>query len=117
MLVVLLDEPGLFVFPTPDAAVIGIEPPDVESGIVRAAFDERAVPYKVEWVRPNIHRKSFFGLFTTVEFGKYRFMPAGPPDRAALVRLLQEHPRFISPPEAEAELSALRSRLRDVSSA
>jgi hypothetical protein len=54
MLIVLLDEPGLFVFPTLDAAVIGIEAPDAESGMVRAAFDERAVPYKVEWLRPNI---------------------------------------------------------------
>jgi hypothetical protein len=116
MLIVLLDEPGLFVFPTLEAAVIGIEAPDAASGIVRAAFDERAVPYEVEWLRPNIHRKSFFGLFSRVEFGKYRFVAAGPPDQAALRRLLEEHPKFTDPPQAQAELSSLLSRLRATSS-
>jgi hypothetical protein len=116
MLIVLLDEPGLFVFSTPDAAVIDIEAPDAESGLIRAAFDEHAVPYAVEWLRPNTHRKSFLGFLSTVEFGEYRFVPAGPPDRSALVRLLEEHPKFTTPPGAEAELAALLSRLRSNSS-
>ncbi|MGZ6111645.1 MAG: hypothetical protein ACXWM3_09830 [Gemmatimonadaceae bacterium] len=115
MLIVLLDEPGLFVFPTPAAAVIGIEAPDAESQI-RAAFDERGVPYKVDWLRPNRHRKTFFGLFSSVALGEYRFVPAGPPDRAALVRLLEEHPNFTTPPLAQADLSSLLSTLRAASS-
>jgi len=116
MLIVLLDEPGLFVFPTPAAAVIGIEPPDAESGI-RAAFDECGVPYKVDWIRPNLHRKTFFGLFHSVAFGEYRFVPAGPPDSAALIRLLEAHPKFTNPQAAEADLYSLLSSLRRVPSA
>jgi hypothetical protein len=116
MLIVLLDEPGLFVFPTPAAAVIGIEPPDAESGI-RAAFDEHGVPYKVDWLRPNLHRKVFFGLFDSVVLGEYRFVPAGPPDRVALIRLLDAHPKFANPPAAEADLSSLLRSLRAVPSA
>jgi hypothetical protein len=116
MLIVLLDDQRLYVFPTLDAAVIGIEAPDAEAGLIRAAFDERAVPYKVDWLRPNIHRKSFFGLSSSVEFGKYRFVPAGPPDQAALLRLLEEHPIFTEPAEAEAVLSSMLSRLRAASS-
>jgi len=116
MLIVLLDEPGLFVFPTLAAAVIGIEPPDAESGI-RAAFDERGVPYKVDWLRPNLHRKVFFGLFNSVAFGEYRFVAAGPPDRAALIRLLEAHPKFTNPQAAAADLSSLLSSLRAVSAA
>lgn len=116
MLIVLLDEPGLFVFPTLDAAVISIEPPDAESGLIRAAYDEHAVPYIVEWLRPNIHRKSFFGLYNSVKFGKYRFVPAGPPAQAALRRLLDEHLEFTNPPQAQTELSSLLSELRASSS-
>src|ERR1051325_10175847 len=47
MFIVLLDEPGLFVFRSPADAVRGIEPIDAESEI-RAAFDDAAVPYTVE---------------------------------------------------------------------
>jgi hypothetical protein len=116
MIIVLLDEVGLCVFPTPAAAVIGIEPLDAESGI-RAAFDERGVPYKVDWLRPNLHRKVFFGLFNSVAFGEYRFVPAGPPDRAALIRLLEAHPKFTNPQSAAPDLSSLLSSLRAVPSA
>src|SRR6202140_4601416 len=109
MLIVLQDEPGLFVFPTLDAAVISIEWQDVEAGIIPAAFDDRAVPYEIEWLQP-IHRKFFFGLFSTIESISH-FVASGPPDHAALVRLLAEPPKFTHPPEAEAELSSLLSRL------
>lgn len=115
MLIVLLDEPGLFVFPTPAAAEVGIEAPDAESEI-RAAFDERGVPYRVDWLRPNRRRKTFFGLFTSITLGEYRFVTAGPPDTAALIRLLEEHPNFTNPASVEADLSALLASLRAVSS-
>ena len=110
MLIVLQDEPGLFVFPTLDAAMIGIEWQDVDAGIIRAAFDERAVPYRIEWLEP-VRRTLFFGLFSTME-SQYRFVPSGPPDHAGLVRLLEEHPNFTHPPEAKDELASLLSELR-----
>ena len=110
MLIVLLDEPGLFVFRSPTDAVREIEPIDAECEI-RAAFDESAVPYRVEWVRPNWHRKTRFG-FTSVEPGEYHFVPAGPPQPAALIDLLEAHPDYVTPPEAKADLASLLARLR-----
>jgi hypothetical protein len=113
MLIVLLDEPGLFVFPSATDAVREIEPIDAESEI-RAAFDHSAVPYRVEWVRPNWHRRSLFGLLRSVEPGEYRLVPAGPPDPDSLVELIEAHPEHTDPPEAKAELDAVIARLRAV---
>ena len=48
MLIVLLGEPGLFVFASAQEATREIEPVDAERE-VRAAFDDSAVPYRVEW--------------------------------------------------------------------
>ena len=71
-----------------DEACINIEPPDAESES-RAAFDADAVPYRVEWSKPNRRRKLWF--FESISFGVYRFVPMGPPDREALIALLQNH--------------------------
>ena len=115
MLIILLDEPGLFVFPTRADAERSIEAIDAESE-VRAAFDEHAVPYRIDWVKPNRRQKVFFDLFSSAANGEYHFVPAGQPDAAALVRLLEAHPRFTQPPEAQTELSSLLSKLRGVTS-
>lgn len=110
MLIVLLDEPGLFVFSTPEAAAQAIEPVDAESD-VRAAFDDAAVPYRVEWLKPP-HRKIFFGLLESDERAEYRFVPAGPPDPAALLAVLVAHSSYTDPPEAHAGILALIKKLR-----
>ena len=111
MLIVLLDEPGLFVYASPEAAQTAIEPPGAESA-VRAAFDEHAVPYRVEWARPN-QTKKLLGLFRVISFGTYRWVAAGPPDPAALIQLIEEHPST-DPPTARADLIALLPKLRAV---
>ena len=111
MLIILLDEPGLFVFQSPADAVREIEPIDAEREI-RAAFDDSAVPYRVDWVRPNRHRKSFFGLFTSIEPGAYRLVPSGPPQPRELIQLLEAHPNHTDPPEASAQLTSLLAHLR-----
>jgi len=108
MFIVLLDEPGLFVFESPDEAMRAIEPPDAESEI-RAAFDDSAVPYGIEWTRPN-HYGRVLGVVGTVSFGEYSFVPTGPPDPIALESLLEAHPDFTNPPEAKAQLVSLLSR-------
>jgi hypothetical protein len=113
MLIVLLDAPGLFVFSSASAAARGIEPIDAESE-VRAAFDDSAVPYRVEWLRPNRHRKSLFGLLKSIEPGEYRFVPSGPADPDALIELLESHPDYTDPPEAKSEIASLLARLRAV---
>lgn len=111
MFIVLLDEPGLFVFESADDAVRQIEPPEAESEI-RAAFDDCAVPYRVEWLYNR--RRNLLGLLEPIPVGDYRFVPAGPSDPAALIALLEEHPAFAHPPDAEAELKSLLERMRAV---
>jgi len=113
MFIVLLDEPGLFVFASPAEAVRAIEPPDAESE-VRAAFDDAATPYRVEWIRPNRHGRKWFGVFGSIKFGEYRFVPAGPADRAALVALLERHADSTDPPEAQTKLRTLLGEMRAV---
>jgi hypothetical protein len=112
MFIVLIDEPGLLVFDTPEAAVQAIEPPDAENEI-RAAFDDEAVPYRVEWIRPNQHN-ALFGSVGTVQFGEYRFVPAGPPNLQALTALLEDHPDY--PPEFADALRVLLKKVRAVGS-
>jgi hypothetical protein len=113
MFLVLLDEPGLSVFASPVDAARSIEPIDAESEI-RAAFDESGVPYAVDWVRPSRRRKTLFGLISWIEMGAYRFVPAGPPNPAALAELLEAHTEYTEPAEAKSDLTALLSRLRAV---
>jgi|SRR5215467_1799341 len=88
MLIVLLDEPGLFVYPSPEAAQIDLEPPDAESTI-RAAFDEHGVPYRVEWIRPN--RTGAFGFVSFGQGGCWsaRSSRVDSTDRTASVTILQ----------------------------
>jgi len=103
MFIVLLDEPGLFEFPSAEYAERYIEPPEAEFGI-RAAFDDAAVPYRVEWLRAKQ-----FDLFSK----KYKFIPAGPPDQRRLIELIEAHPNYTTPPEARAQLDVLVAGLRD----
>ena len=110
MFIVLLDEPGLSVYESPEAAANSIEPPDAENEI-RAAFDDAAVPYRVEWIQPNRWRR-WFGSVGSVGFGEYRFVPGGPSDFAALRTLLEEHRDYTNPPQAKVELDALLRRWR-----
>ena|SRR5215216_7999496 len=112
MLMVSLDELGLFVFESVAAAVQEIGPPDAESEI-RAAFDDAAVPYRVEWVRPNQYR-TLLGSLRSVEFGEYRFVPAGHADPAALIDLLDNHLDYTHPPQAKVELESLLEKMRAV---
>ena len=112
MFIVLLDEPGLFVFESAAAAVQEIEPPEAESEI-RAAYDDGAVPYRVEWVRPNQYR-TLLGAVRSVEFGVYRFVPAGHADPAALIQLLEKHSDYTYPQQAKGALESLLERMRAV---
>jgi hypothetical protein len=111
MLIVLQDEPGLFVFPTVAAAERSIEAYDADS-VVRAAFNEEAVPYRVDWLRPPQKRRFFLGLLNYMDPGEYRFVPAGPPDPDALASLIEKHPDFTNSPQARSELALLLSALR-----
>lgn len=106
MIIVLLDEPGLFVFESLAEAEFEIEPIDAESEI-RAVFDDKAVPYEACWERLNIHRK---GIFGSIQPGEYHLVPAGPAQPAKLARLIQSHP-LTDPPEAKTSLTKLLNSL------
>jgi hypothetical protein len=109
MFLVLLDTPCLLVFDSTTEAIASIEPFDAESEI-RAAFDDDAVPYRVEWIQPN--RRRGWWLFGSVSPGVYRFVPAGPPDRAAFIALLENHRDCTDPPEARKTMTQLLERMR-----
>jgi hypothetical protein len=64
-----------------------------------------------QWVTPP-HRKMLFGRFESDGPAEYRFVPAGPPDRAALIALLDAHSDYTDPPDAQASALALRDTLR-----
>jgi hypothetical protein len=112
MFIVLLDEPGLFVFDSPETAARQIEPPDAESE-VRAAFDDGAIPYRVEWIRPN-QRQVITGSIRSIEFGEYHFVRSGQADPVALIRLLESHSDYPDPPEAKESLETLLHKMRAV---
>ncbi len=113
MFIVLLDEPGLFVFESPIAAAQAIEVVEAESEI-RAAFDQSAVPYRVEWIQPNRWGRGLFGLWRSFTPGKYRFVQAGPAAPADLRHLLENHLTYTDPPDAKADLERLLLQLRAV---
>ncbi len=113
MLIVQIDEPGLFVFPSAAAAAREIEPLYVEQ-VLRAAFDEAGVPYRVDWIRPNRHGRALFGLLKSMTNGEYRFVPAGPAAPAALRTLLEDRLASTHPPEVKTKLETLLARLRAV---
>ena len=110
MLIVLLDEPGLFVFPTLNAAERGIEAYDAD--LIRGAFDDSGAPYRVDWIRPKSDRKTFFGLLSSHDPGEYRFVPAGPVDPVAFAQFLEAHPTAANSAAAAPEFESVRSRFR-----
>jgi len=106
MLIVLLDEPGLFVYTARELARVSLEPPGAWSE-VRAAFDEQGVPYRVEWIRKT---RSRFDLFSPL--GRYRWVASGPPDPVALIRLIEQHPS--ADPAVQVRLAELLPKLRAI---
>ena|SRR5688572_5718068 len=111
MFILLLDTPCLCVFASEADVQREVEPPHVEDGIIRAAFDENAVPYRAEWTQPNRHSK-LLRLIESIGFGHYRLVPAGPANRAELIALLEEYGECTEPPEAKETLTLLLQKLR-----
>ena len=76
----------MYVYASPSETALEIEALDVD--IVRAAFDDEARPYRVEWIRPNRHGK-IVGALGWAQNGEYRFVIAGEPDPPALAAVIR----------------------------
>jgi hypothetical protein len=106
MLLVLEDDDCIHVYASPEAVSLAIEPLDADATI-RAAFDESGVPYRIQWLSPNDGGR-LLGILPWVENGRYRLVPAGSPDRAALAALIRPD-RQVVPAEASAAITLLRT--------
>jgi hypothetical protein len=109
MFFVLEDDGCVHIYGSPDDVVHSIEGLDAEE-CIRAAFDERGRPHRIDWLEPNHYGPSFLG-FQSVRSGRYALVPSGPPDLSGLIELIQnDHPVFEG--EAVVAVEELLARLR-----
>jgi len=104
MLIALEDDGCLHVYSSPAAAVAEVEGLDAEETF-RQVFDEKAVPYRIDWTTPNTEHR-LLGLIGVVGSGRYELVPAGPPDPVGFAALFR-NARTPIPPEAAALLADL----------
>jgi|SRR5579863_9326885 len=109
MILALQDDNVLYVYDTPVEAVRAVEALDAE-GTFRAVFDERAQPYKIDWLEPNRYGRKWFGIFQTCLNGSYRLVPSGAANEAALLQAIRVAVG-IDPRSAEPTVRALEERL------
>ena len=109
MFFVLEDDDCVHVYDASTDAVRSIEALDAEE-CIRAAFDEEGRPYRIEWLKPNQYGRSLLG-FQSVLNGQYDLVPAGPPEPASFLALLEKH--NVSCDEATiSSVVSLRDKLR-----
>ena len=107
MFLVLEDDNCVHVYTSPEVAAVAIEPLAVD--IVRAAFDEQARPYRVDWIAPNTYGKTL-GILSWAENGEYRFVVAGEPDPSALLATIR-NAEAILPKKHDQWVKELERRL------
>ena len=110
MFLVLEDDNCLYVHASPSEAALEIEALDVDT--VRAAFDDEARPYRVEWIKPNRQGK-ILGAVGWAQNGEYCFVIAGESDVAGLVAAIREA-TAIFPEEHDAAFRELERRLTGI---
>jgi hypothetical protein len=101
VVILQLDEPGLFVYPNAEAAVRDIEAIDIEESL-RLAYDDSGRRLEVEWIEPN--QRTGAGLFASIQNGKYRLVPSEKLEPEVLAALLLAAPYFDPPTETRAML-------------
>jgi hypothetical protein len=107
MLISLQDDGVLRVYETPADAARDVEALDAED-VFRAVFDENAVPYRIEWIRPN-QESSALGLRSVVN-GEYRLVPGGSREPARLLAVIRGA-ADVEPSEFEAAVRDVETRL------
>lgn len=107
-MLILQDDGCLYVYDSPQEVATSIEALDAEE-CIRRAFDDDAVPYAIEWIEPNKYGRTLW-IIRWFENGRYRLVPAGPPDPEGLRRLLRTARRDL-PPDQEAAVRAVEDGL------
>jgi len=108
VVILQLDEPGLWIYPDADAAAQDIEAIDIE-GSLRFAYDDSGYKLEVEWLERN-HR-SKVGPITGVLSGRYRLVRSSIREPLVLADLISAAPYF-EPSEQTSEMLALADELR-----
>jgi hypothetical protein len=111
MILVLGDDGVLEVFPSPGEVALSIEALDAEECLVRV-FDETAQPFRIEWVLPNRHGRSCFGLLPWTENGEYRLVPSGERDPTGLLQAIRAA-KHVEPQSAERDVREIARELAD----
>ena len=101
--VLSMDDRGLCIFPSANAAIAECEGIDVEDGNY-TFWDENGCPLKAVFSRPN--RRGFFG---SVLSGKYALVPSA--DSEPLIDALHKV-GYLEPSNVFASIDALREHLR-----
>lgn len=109
MILALEEDNVLYVYDTPDAAVQAIEALDAEETF-RAIFDEEAQSFTIDWLRPNVYGRKWFGFFQACGNGTYRLRPSGTRNESALLQAIRAAVA-IDPQSAEPTVRAIEERL------
>src|SRR2546430_14261030 len=107
MLITLQDDGVLRIYSSPEEAYGDVEALDAEEDL-RAIFDEQWQPYAIKWIRANKEGRGLFGLFRMVYNGQFTFVPNGPPDPVALLRVIRDV--FFLKPRPTPEISPFPER-------
>lgn len=100
MILILLDEPGWFLYASAEDAARDIEAEDIAQ-CLRAAFDDTGQPYAPRWTRAD----------PEPWMPPYRLVPHGDRDQEGLAALLKAHPDVAEGGAmARRQFSALRRR-------
>ena len=88
-------------------AVRAVEALDAEETFVRV-FDERAIPYRIDWIRPN--RESRLLWIRMVNNGEYTLVVSGPRRPGELLSMIREA-KYIEPSGSEAAVREIERAL------
>jgi hypothetical protein len=109
LILTLQDDGCVHAYQSIEEAVSDIEPEGAADGIIRAAFDQRGIPYAVHWLEPPA-RRSFLRVFSVSTKGRFTLVASGPPDPTAAAKMLEGAPA-VFPEELRDRVAEVRAML------